>query len=69
MRIDVISAVVKILEAPLNESIIKRAQDKGLAEIVLHNLRDYATDKFRHVDDKPFGGGAGMVLKAEPLFS
>ena len=69
MRIDVISAVVKILEAPLNESIIKRAQEKGLAEIVLHNLRDYATDKFRHVDDKPFGGGAGMVLKAEPLFS
>ncbi len=69
MRIDVISAVVKILEAPLNESILKRAQDKGLAEIVLHNLRDYATDRYRHVDDKPFGGGAGMVLKPEPLFS
>lgn len=69
MRIDVISAVVKILDAPLNESIVKRAQEKGLAEIVLHNLRDYAADKFRHVDDKPFGGGAGMVLKAEPLFS
>lgn len=68
MRIDVVSAVVKILENPLNESILQRAQDKGLAEIVLHNLRDYADDRYRHVDDKPFGGGAGMVLKPEPLF-
>ena len=68
MRIDVISAVVKILDSPLNESIIKRAQDKKLAEINIHDLRDYAEDKYRHVDDKPFGGGAGMVLKPEPLF-
>ena len=68
MRIDVISAVVNILDSPLNESIIKRAQDKKLAEINIHDLRDYAEDKYRHVDDKPFGGGAGMVLKPEPLF-
>ncbi len=68
MRIDVISAVVKLLESPLNESILKRAQDKKIAEIVIHNLRDYAAGKYRHVDDKPFGGGAGMVLKPEPFF-
>jgi tRNA (guanine37-N1)-methyltransferase len=68
MRIDVISAVPKILSGPLNESIIKRAVTKKLAEIKVHDLRDYASDRYRHVDDKPFGGGAGMVLKAEPLF-
>ncbi len=68
MRIDVISAVPKILISPLGESIIKRAQNKGLAEIHLHDLKDYAAGKYRHVDDKPFGGGAGMVLKPEPVF-
>lgn len=68
MRIDVISAAAKILASPLNESILKRAQDKKIAEINIHDLRDYAEDKYRHVDDKPFGGGAGMVLKPEPLF-
>ena len=68
MRIDVISAVVKIFEGPLSESILKRAQDKKIAEIVLHNLRDYADGSYRQVDDKPFGGGAGMLLKPEPLF-
>ena len=68
MRIDVISAVPKILFSPLNESIIKRAVNKTLAEINIHDLRDYATDRYRHVDDRPFGGGAGMVLKPEPLF-
>ncbi len=68
MRIDVISAVVKIFEGPLGESIIKRAQDKKIARIVLHNLRDYADGTYRQVDDKPFGGGAGMLLKPEPLF-
>ena len=68
MRIDVISAVPKILFSPLNESIIKRAVNKTLAEINIHDLRDYATGKYRQVDDKPFGGGAGMVLKPEPLF-
>ncbi len=68
MRIDVISAVVNILQSPLNESILKRAQDKKIAEIVLHNLRDYADGNYRQLDDKPFGGGAGMVLKPEPIF-
>lgn len=68
MRIDVISAVVKIFEGPLSESILKRAQDKKIAQIVLHNLRDYADGTYRQVDDKPFGGGAGMLLKPEPLF-
>ncbi len=68
MRIDVISAVVKIFEGPLSESILKRAQDKKIAEIVQHNLRDYADGSYRQVDDKPFGGGAGMLLKPEPLF-
>ena len=59
MRIDVISAVPKILFSPLNESIIKRAADKKLAEINIHDLRDYATGKYRQVDDRPFGGEAG----------
>ena len=68
MRIDVISAVPKILKSPLSESIIKRAQAKKLAEIKVHNLRNYAEGKYRQVDDKPFGGGAGMVLKPEPMF-
>lgn len=68
MRIDVVSAVPKILEGPLGESILKRAQTKKLAQIVVHNLRDYAEGKYRHVDDKPFGGGAGMLLKPEPFF-
>ncbi len=68
MRIDVISAVVKIFEGPLSESILKRAREKKIAEIVLHNLRDYADGTYRQVDDKPFGGGAGMLLKPEPLF-
>jgi tRNA (guanine37-N1)-methyltransferase len=68
MRIDVISALVKIFSGPLSESIIQRAQDKKIAEIHLHDLRDYASGNYRHTDDKPFGGGAGMVLKPEPLF-
>lgn len=68
MRIDVISAVPKILQSPLSESILKRAQDKKLVEIHVHSLRDYAKGKYRQVDDKPFGGGAGMVLKPEPIF-
>ena len=68
IRIDVLSAVPKILESPLRESILLRAQEKKLAEIIIHNLRDYADGKYRHVDDKPFGGGAGMVIKPEPVF-
>ncbi len=68
MRIDLISAVPELLDSPLNTSIVKRAQTKGKVEIVVHNLRDYAHDKHRLIDDKPFGGGAGMTLKPEPFF-
>lgn len=69
MRIDVISAVPKLLESPLNESILKRAQKEKIVSLHVHDLRDYARGKYRQVDDKPFGGGAGMVLKPEPLFT
>jgi len=69
MRIDVISAVPKLLESPLNESILKRAQKNKLVDLHVHDLRNYAKGKYRQVDDKPFGGGAGMVLKPEPLFT
>lgn len=68
MRIDIISAVPGFFDGPLNNSIIKRGQTKGKVEIRVHNLRDYAYDKHRMIDDKPFGGGAGMVLKVEPFF-
>ncbi len=68
MRIDVISAVPEILESPLKNSIIKRAQDKKKVKIVVHNLRDFAFNKHKQIDDKPFGGGPGMVLKPEPFF-
>jgi tRNA (guanine37-N1)-methyltransferase len=68
MRIDVISAVPNILSSPLNESIIKRAQKKKLIDIHIHDLRDYASGRYKQLDDKPFGGGAGMILKPEPLF-
>jgi len=67
MRIDIISAVPELLDSPLNFSILKRAQEKGLVEICVHNLRDYATDKHRHVDDYAYGFGAGMVLLIEPV--
>lgn len=67
MRIDIISAVPELLHSPLNFSILKRAQDKDLVEINVHNLRDYATDKHRHVDDYAYGFGAGMVLMIEPV--
>ena len=68
MRIDIISAVPDLLLSPLNTSIIKRAQKKGKVEILIHNLRDYAFNKHKQIDDKPFGGGPGMVLKPEPFF-
>ena len=68
MRLDIISAVPELLASPLNSSIIKRAQDKGKVEILIHNLRDYAFNKHKQIDDKPFGGGPGMVLKPEPFF-
>jgi tRNA (guanine37-N1)-methyltransferase len=69
MRIDLISAVPDLLDSPLNTSIVKRAQTKGHVEIYVHNLRDYAFNKHRLIDDKPFGGGAGMTLKPEPFFA
>jgi len=68
MRIDIISAVPEIFKGPLEVSILKRAQNKKKVEIFVHNLRDYAFNKHRQIDDKPFGGGAGMVLKPEPFF-
>jgi tRNA (guanine37-N1)-methyltransferase len=67
MRIDIISVVPKLMESFFNHSILKRAQDAQLAEVVLHDLRDYAINKHKQVDDYSFGGGAGMVLMAEPL--
>lgn len=67
MKIDIISAVPELLQGPLNHSIPKKAQDKGLAEIVVHNLHEYGIGKYRQIDDYPFGGGAGMVLMCEPL--
>ena len=68
MRIDIITVVPELVVSPLNESILKRAQEKGLVEIVVHNLRDYTFDRRRTVDDYPFGGEAGMVMKPEPIF-
>ena len=68
MRIDIISSVPDLLTSPLGESILKRAQEKGLVEIVVHNLHDYAHDRRKTTDDYPFGGEAGMVMKCEPVF-
>lgn len=67
MRIDIITVLPEILDSPLNCSILKRAQKKGLVEIVVHDLRDYTMDKHRRVDDYPFGGEAGMVMQVEPV--
>ena len=67
MRLDILSVVPEMLEGPLNCSILKRAQEKGLVEIRVHNLRDYSLDKHRRVDDYPFGGQAGMVIQCEPV--
>ena len=64
---DVITVLPELLQSPLNYSILKRAQDKKLVEIVVHNLRDYSLDKHRRVDDYPFGGEAGMVMQIEPV--
>lgn len=67
MRIDIITVLPEIIESPFNHSIIKRAREKGLAEIVLHNLRDFSEDKHRRVDDYSFGKGAGMVMAIQPI--
>ncbi len=67
MRIDILTVLPEMFESPLGCSILHRAQEKGLAEIVVHNLRDYTTDRHRKVDDYPFGGEAGMVMKGQPV--
>lgn len=69
MRIDVVTGFPKLLYSPLHESILKRAQEKGLVTIVVHDLRAYAVDKHKTIDDTPYGGGAGMILKPEPVFA
>jgi len=68
MRIDILSVCPELLESPLNYSIVKRARDKGLAEINIINLHDFAKDRYKSVDDYAFGGGAGMVMMPEPVF-
>ncbi|MCB9210850.1 MAG: tRNA (guanosine(37)-N1)-methyltransferase TrmD [Ignavibacteriales bacterium] len=68
MRIDIISAVPDSLFSILNTSIIKRAIDKELVKVCVHNLRDYSINKHKQIDDKPFGGGPGMLLRPEPFF-
>lgn len=67
MRIDIITVLPQLLDGPLNESIVQRAQNKGLAEINVHNLREYSSNKHKNVDDTQYGGGAGMVMCIEPF--
>ncbi|HEX9614607.1 MAG TPA: tRNA (guanosine(37)-N1)-methyltransferase TrmD [Bacteroidota bacterium] len=68
MRIDIVTGVPKLLSSPLQESILRRAQEKNLVEIVVHDLREYAHDKHKTIDDSPYGGGSGMILRVEPIF-
>jgi len=68
MKIDVLTLFPGMFAGPLDESIIKRARNAGLLELTIHNLRDYAHDRHKTVDDRPFGGGPGMLLKPEPIF-
>lgn len=67
MRIDIISVVPELMESPFRTSILKRAMEKGLAEVHLHNIRDWSSNNYRQIDDAPYGGGAGMVMMIEPL--
>ena len=67
MRIDIITCLPRLLDSPFDHSIVRRARERGLVEILVHDLRDYAANKYRQVDDSPFGGGAGMVLMIEPI--
>jgi tRNA (guanine37-N1)-methyltransferase len=69
MRIDIVTLFPEICRAPLGESMMKRAQEKSIADLHIHNLRDWATDKHHVVDDAPFGGGQGMIMKPEPVFA
>ena len=68
MRIDILCLFPEMLASPLDYSIVKRARERGLVEVVVHNIRDYSHDKHHTVDDYPYGGGPGMVLKPEPIF-
>ena len=68
MRIDIVTGLPKLLESPLQESIIRRSQDNGKVQIFVHDLREFTHDKHKTIDDTPYGGGAGMVLKPEPVF-
>jgi tRNA (guanine37-N1)-methyltransferase len=68
MRFDVVTGLPKLLESPFHESILRRAQAKGLLEVVVHDLRTFTHDKHHVIDDSPYGGGAGMILKPEPIF-
>jgi tRNA (guanine37-N1)-methyltransferase len=67
MRIDIITCLPRLLDSPFSHSILQRAQDKGLVQVVVHDLRDYAINKHKQVDDYAYGGGAGMVLMIEPI--
>ena len=69
MRIDILTVLPEIVQGPLQHSILRRAARKGLVDIRVHDIRDYATGKHRQIDDYPYGGGAGMVLKPEPIFA
>lgn len=67
MRIDIITGLPSLIESPLNDSIVKRSQTKGIVQIAVHDLRDYSTSKHKNIDDYAFGGGAGMVMSPEPI--
>jgi tRNA (guanine37-N1)-methyltransferase len=67
MRIDIITVLPELMESPFQASILKRAQEKGLVEIFFHQLRDYSSNKYKQIDDTPYGGGAGMVMMIEPI--
>ena len=67
-RIDIISVQPKLTESPLSHSIVQRAKDKGIVEIVLHDLKQFGLGKYKQVDDTVYGGGAGMVIRCEPVF-
>ena len=69
MKIDIITAIPSLLESPFNDSILKRAKEKKLVQINIHNLRDYSNNKQKSIDDYAFGGGAGMVLSIEPIYN
>ena len=68
MKVDILTLFPDMFSGPLDESILKRARDKGLLDLKIHCLRDYARDKHRTVDERPFGGGPGMVMRPEPVF-